>query len=274
MLNIAAAFREMHNNTTPLRLPNAWDAGSARIFEDLGASAIATTSAGVNWALGYPDGDLLPVNLLADLTKHIVRVIRIPLSVDVEGGYTTDPKKVGETIKPVLDAGAVGINIEDGEGSPGLLAAKIEDVRRTAASLGIELFINARTDVYLRGLAPEARLVEETCARAARYREAGADCIFIPAIFDPKDIAPIVQEIKLPVNLMAWPGLPAAAELGKLGVRRLSAGSGIPQVLWNHAAKLARAFLDTGESQPMAEDYMAHAKLQELFAGRWPNYLS
>jgi 2-methylisocitrate lyase-like PEP mutase family enzyme len=137
MLNIATTFREMHNNTTPLRLPNAWDAGGARIFEDLGAPAIATTSAGVSWALGYPDGDLLPVGLLADLTKHIVRVIRIPLSVDVEGGYTTDPKKVGETIKPVLDAGAVGINIEDGEGSPDLLAAKIEDVRRTAASLGL-----------------------------------------------------------------------------------------------------------------------------------------
>ena len=273
MVNPALAFREMHNNKTPLRLPNAWDAGSARIFEDLGAPAIATTSAGVSWALGYPDGNVLPVRLLAELTANIVRAIRVPLSVDVEAGYSNDPKAVGEVLRPVLAAGAVGINIEDGKESPDVLVTKIETIRNTATTLGIELFINARTDVYLQELVSAERRVEETYKRASRYRAAGADGIFVPALSNPKEIAIIAKEVQMPLNVLAWPGLPAADALGKLGVRRLSAGSGIPQVLWHHAAELARTFLETGDSKPLSEGYMAHAKLQELFAGRWPYYL-
>jgi 2-methylisocitrate lyase-like PEP mutase family enzyme len=274
MINIASAFREMHNNTEPLKLPNVWDAGSARIFEDLGASAIATTSAGVSWALGFPDGDALPVRALADLTRNIVRVIRIPLSVDVEGGYSDDPTQAAENIKPILDAGAVGINIEDSDKSPELLATKIEAVRKAASSLGLEVFINARTDVYLRGLAPEGKRVEETLKRAALYRSAGADGIFVPSLTDAKQITEIIEGVGMPLNLLAWPGLPPAAELGKLGVRRLSAGSGIPQVLWHHASELARDFIENGNSTPLSENFMAHSKLQDLFKGRWPTFLA
>jgi Phosphoenolpyruvate phosphomutase len=162
MVNVALAFREMHQNSTPLRLPNAWDAGSARTFKDLGAPAIETTSAGVNWAFGYPDGNVLPVRLLAELTANIVRVIRIPLSVDVEAGYTHNPANVGEVLKPVLAAGPVGINIEDGKDAPEMLTTKIESIRKSAAQLGVGLFINARTDVYLHELVPKERRVEET----------------------------------------------------------------------------------------------------------------
>jgi len=273
MVNVALAFREMHQNSTPLRLPNAWDAGSARIFEDLGAPAIATTSAGVSWAFGYPDGNVLPVRLLAELTANIVRVIRIPLSVDVEAGYAQDPANVGEVLKPVLAAGPVGINIEDGKDAPEVLATKIESIRKSAAQLGVELFINARTDVYLQELVPEERRVEETYQRASRYRSAGADGLFVPALVKPKEITMIAQEIQMPLNVLAWPGLPKADVLGELGVRRLSAGPGIPQVLWQHAAELARHFLETGDSKAMSKGYMAHGKLQQLFAGRWPHYL-
>jgi 2-methylisocitrate lyase-like PEP mutase family enzyme len=124
MSNLAKQFRDLHSAPELLILPNAWDAGSARLFEDAGAKAIATTSAGVCWALGYPDGNTLPIEKLAALVGTIRDAIHLPLSVDVEGGYTDDPKKIAQNLKPILEAGAIGINIEDGEGEPELLAQK------------------------------------------------------------------------------------------------------------------------------------------------------
>src|SRR5262249_4050863 len=149
---------------------NAWDAGTARLIESLGAKAVATTSAGVAWAHGYPDGDTLPVDRLIDTVAAITRVIRVPLTVDVEGGYAEDPAEVGKVIARVIEAGAVGINIEDGSGAPDLLARKIAAIKETAKRLGADLFVNARTDVYLRGLAPEGQRVAEVLARGKRYR--------------------------------------------------------------------------------------------------------
>src|SRR5262249_2800590 len=159
-----------------------WDAGSARLVESLGARAIATTSAGVAWAHGYPDGDALPIARLLETVRAIARVVRVPLSVDVEGGYADDPS---EHIAALVGAGAVGINIEDGAAPPELLAKKIAQAKSAAARRGVDLFVNARTDVYLRGLVPEAERVRETLARAARYRDAGADGIFVPKVVAP-----------------------------------------------------------------------------------------
>src|ERR1051326_2616860 len=188
MPNLAQTFRALHESDDILILPNAWDAGSAKVIENAGAKAIATSSAGVAWALGYPDGDVLPPRLLADFTTRITDVIHVPLSVDFEGGYTKNPAKIGENLKPIIDAGAVGINIEDGEGTPELLAKKIETARKTAESAGVNLFINARTDVYLQEIgSPESR-VGETIYRAARYRDAGADGIFVPGLSEPSAI--------------------------------------------------------------------------------------
>jgi 2-methylisocitrate lyase-like PEP mutase family enzyme len=235
-------------------------------MESVGAPAIATTSAGVAWAAGYPDGDKLPIAELARVAAAITRVARIPLSIDFEGGYADDPAAVGENIRPILDAGAVGINIEDGSGSPDLLAAKIERIRKTASAKGVALFINTRIDVYLRGLVPEAQRLDEVIARAARYREAGADGIFVPALVDPAAIRAVVTSTPLPVNLLAWKGLPPAAELASLGVRRLSAGSGICQSLWGRGAALAKAFLDEGASGPLADGAMSFAEINALFS--------
>src|SRR5258708_9897671 len=137
MRNLAETFHSLHKEKDILVLPNAWDAGSAKVIEDAGAKAIATSSAGVAWALGYPDGDVLPPRMLTDLTARITNVIRIPLSVDFEGGYTKNPAKAAENLKPIIDAGAVGINIEDGEGTLELLAKKIEKARNTAESVGV-----------------------------------------------------------------------------------------------------------------------------------------
>jgi len=265
MSDLATSFRALHQNTTPLRLANAWDAGSARLIESVGAPAIATTSAGVAWALGYPDGDTLPIRDLAAVVAAITRIIRVPLSVDFEGGYADDPAAVGENIAPLIDAGAVGINIEDGAGAPDKLAAKIEQIRRVAAGRGVDLFINARVDVYLKGLVPAADRVAEVIARARLYRDAGADGIFVPALVDPAQIRQVVEATPLPVNLLAWKDLPPAAALAALGVRRLSAGSGICQSLWGRAAALAKAFLAEGASGPLAEGGMTHPEINALF---------
>jgi 2-methylisocitrate lyase-like PEP mutase family enzyme len=264
----AATFRRMHGGPEPLRLPNAWDAGSARLFESLGASAIATTSAGVAWAQGYADGGKMPADVAIAAAASIVRVLRVPLSVDMENGYSDDAKAVGETVRRLFDVGVAGINIEDGTAAPGHLAAKIEAIKNAASKSGSDIFVNARTDVFLANLVDASKRVEETLSRGATYRAAGADGLFVPGLRDAAEIVAIVEGVDLPVNLMAWPGLAASDELGRLGVRRLSAGSGISQMLWGQAERLARDFLDTGRSESMAEGSMPYAQLQALFPGK------
>jgi 2-methylisocitrate lyase-like PEP mutase family enzyme len=263
----AQVFRRLHAEGL-LLLTNAWDAGSARLMESLGAKAVATTSAGVAWAHGYADGDHLPVRLLATTVAEVARVIRVPLTVDVEGGYSSDPAAVAEAVAMVIDAGAVGINIEDGAGTPDLLCAKLEQVKRVSARLGVDLFVNARTDVYLRGLAPKGRQVEETLARAERYRAAGADGLFVPGVVDAAEIRAIASAAGLPLNVMARPSLPSPSELEALGVRRLSAGSSISEAVFGRAAALATAFLRDGATASLTEGAMPYSKVNALMAPR------
>lgn len=263
----ASAFRRLHQNGL-LILANAWDAGSARLIESLGASAIATTSAGVAWAHGYADGDLLPVPLLLATVRDIARAIRVPLTVDVEGGYSSDPQAVGETVASVIGAGAVGINIEDGAGTPDLLCAKVEHVKRAAARNGADVFVNVRTDVYLRSLAPPEKRVEETLARAARYRAAGADGLFVPGVVERDEIRAITAGAGLPVNVLVRAGLPAAAELVELGVRRLSAGSDLAEACFGRIRSLASAFLIDGASEPLSEGAIPYPEVQALWGER------
>ncbi len=263
----AEAFRRLHQEGF-LILANAWDAGSARLIESLGARAVATTSAAVAWSHGYADGDLLPVPLLVATLRDIVRVIRVPLTVDMEGGYSSDPAAVGEAVGRVIDAGAVGINLEDGASAPDLLCAKIEQAKRAGARLGVDLFVNARTDVYLRGLAPKDRRVGETLARAERYRSAGADGIFVPALEDAAEIKAIASAVHLPLNILARPRLPPASELAALGVRRLSAGSDVAEVAYGRIAAVAAAFFRDGSSDVFVEGAMPYAEIQGLMAAR------
>lgn len=189
----AERFRALHAPGRMLVLPNAWDAGSACVIEACGAEAIATTSSGLAWACGHPDGDAIPPAVLAQAIGRIERVISVPLSVDAEGGYAQDHEQVGETVRALMDAGAVGVNLEDGSTHPpDALCAKIAAVRTVAERAGIALFVNARTDVFLRGLVSPERRVAETLARAARYRAAGCDGLFVPAVADPLDVAALV----------------------------------------------------------------------------------
>ena len=266
MSQSAATFRRLHSNTTPLRLPNAWDAGSARLFEDLGATAIATTSAGVAWALGYQDGRVLPTNEAVAAVLRMARVLTVPLSVDVEHGYSDNPQKVADSVMRLVDLGIAGINIEDGPDEATLLASKIEAIRNAVSKSGTDLFVNARCDVFLAGLVEKGRLVEESISRGRLYARAGADGLFLPGISGTRHIEAVVSEVSLPLNVMAWPGLGNAVELGRLGVRRLSAGSGVSQVLWGRAEALARDFLESGRSEPLAEGSMAYSRVQGLFS--------
>lgn len=266
MSDHAKQFHALHQGPTPLILANAWDAGSARLIESLGAKAIATTSAGVDWTLGYPDGNLLPVATLAEVAASITRVIKIPLSVDFEAGYSDNPASVAENIKPLLDAGVVGINIEDGGDPPTLLAAKIERLKKAAAGKGVDLFVNARTDVYLRGLVPEENRVTESLVRAKTYHAAGADGIFVPAVIQEGAIRDIAAGAGLPLNVLVRPGLAPAKDLGEWGVKRLSCGSGIAQMMWGYVANLTRGFLDKGESAPLLGSDMPYGELQALFS--------
>lgn len=260
MTDLSGDFRRLHEHGL-LRLPNAWDAVSARLAEEAGAKAIATTSAAVAWSLGYPDGDALPVDELAAAVARIVRMTRLPVTADIEGGYAEVPAEVGATVMRVLDAGAVGINIEDGRGSPDLLVRKIEAARAAADRVGMPLFINARTDVFLAGLGPEGARLDETLARAALYRQAGADGFFVPYL-PVEHAAAVAGACGLPLNLLDKPGLPGADELAALGVRRLSAGSGIAERAWGFVRGEMAAFLGQ-EADRAPLDYRA---LNALFA--------
>jgi 2-methylisocitrate lyase-like PEP mutase family enzyme len=261
--HLARVFQELHESGL-LILPNAWDAGSARIIAHAGAKAIATSSAAVAWSHGYPDGEAMPEEALVSAVRAIVRVVDIPVSVDLEAGYSSDAETTGALAARVIDAGAVGINIEDGAGSPDLLAAKIERIQERAAKAGICLWVNARVDVYLRKLREGEAAYQETVARARRYREAGANSIFVPAASGEALIERLVRGVILPLNVLAWPGVPPAEKLKELGVRRLSAGSGIAKVVLNRVHAMSQALLGDGRSDPFSEGALNNPEINRL----------
>jgi 2-methylisocitrate lyase-like PEP mutase family enzyme len=268
-MNTIPTFRKLHGNAKkPLILPNIWDVVGARLLESLGAKAVATSSGGVAWSLGYQDGSDMPVMLQARLAREIVRAVKIPVTVDFEGGYSDKPAVVAENLKPLIEAGIAGINIEDGTEEPGLLANKIEAIKKETSSMGVDLFINTRTDVYLQDLVADKKKVQETLDRAAVYQAAGADGLFVPGLTDTADIAHITEGTALPVNLMASPDLPKASELAKLNVRRLSAGTALAQIAYKQVARLAKDFLEKGDCGIFSEDALTYSELQQLFVGR------
>lgn len=262
-VDAARVFRELHQDGL-LILPNAWDAASARLIEHAGAKAIATSSAAIAWAHGYPDGEAIPPEVMLTAVREIVRAVRIPVSADFEAGYSSDPAAAAAMVGRVIEAGAVGINIEDGAAPPDLLAAKIDGIRHATASSGIDLWINARTDVFLRRLLEGEAAYDEAVSRARRYRDAGASSIFVPAVADRTLIARLVADVDLPLNVLALPGVPPAAVLREIGVRRLSAGSGIAKVLLGQAYNMATAFLADGSGEPFRAGAFGNPELNQM----------
>lgn len=238
-------FRQLHQGPELLKIANVWDAGSAVLVQALGVPALATTSAGLAWALGYADGNHLPIAEHAAAIRRIARVARVPLSADSEAGYSDDPAVAADNVMRLVEAGAVGINLEDGAGAPDLLCRKIDAIKAAAARAGVDLFINARCDVYLRNLAP-GRSVDEVLLRARDYAAAGADGLFAAGVTLAADIEALVDGQPLPLNVMARPTLPSLAELQRLGVRRISAGSAIAEAAWGRAQRAVAGFLQHG----------------------------
>jgi 2-methylisocitrate lyase-like PEP mutase family enzyme len=260
-----ASFRELHAPGRILVLPNAWDAGSARVVESCGAAAIATTSAGLAWSRGYADGHHLPPAILERAVGEIVRVLKVPLSVDAEGGYSSDPKAVGETVAAIAAAGAAGINLEDGVDPPDLLCAKLAAVRAAAAKAGADLFVNVRTDVYLHALVPPERALEETLARGRRYLAAGADGLFVPLLADPDGLRTVASEIALPLNALVVAALPGVDELRALGVRRVSAGAAVARAAYGVARAAATEMLKDGRFGAMLRHGAESGDMNGLF---------
>lgn len=245
----ALHFRSLHVPGEPLVLVNAWDAASARIIAAAGARAVATTSAGVAWSLGAPDGDALGREVAVDLVRRVATAVPLPVTADIESGYGDTADEVASTIAAVLAAGAVGVNIEDAchRGETPLRpvdeqCARLAAVRTAADGAGIPLYVNARVDTFLRG----AGGVRETVARAEAYLAAGADGVFVPGTVDPAMVAALVAAIPAPLNILAGPGAPAVAELAKLGVARVSLGSAVAEAAYAVARRAAEEAFSAG----------------------------
>ncbi len=246
----AARFHALHQDL--LILPNAWDAGSAKLIELAGAKAIATSSAAVACARGYADGHHLPFEKLLATLGEIARVIALPISVDMEGGYSDDVGEVGANVAALIERGAAGINLEDGAGAHGLHLRKIEAARAAAQRVGVELYINARTDVFLKRLVPAEQAVEEAIRRGRRCLEAGASGVFVPFAMKGEDIKALAEGLPAPLNIMGWAGVPDAAALKALGVKRLSAATSIFHASAAAIRSAAAAFLADGDSETLA----------------------
>jgi 2-methylisocitrate lyase-like PEP mutase family enzyme len=204
----ATAFHQLHHADQILVLPNCWDVLSAAVLREAGAKAIATTSAGLAWAHGYPDGEKLPVDALIRAIREITQVIDLPLTVDLESGFTDDIATLATTIDAVIDAGAVGINLEDGSKTPELLASKIHIVKEVSNRKDVPLFLNARTDVVLRSLVTEPETMSEVVRRGTLYRQASGDRFFVPGLVQLDKIRAIVESVDVPLNVLAIRGQP------------------------------------------------------------------
>jgi 2-methylisocitrate lyase-like PEP mutase family enzyme len=236
-----STFKALHAQSAPLLLPNAWDAASAKLLQMDGAKAIATSSAAVAWSLGYADGGALPRDELLAAVRRIARVVSVPLTIDLEDGYSNDPQEVAQLIKTLSDCGVVGINLEDGAGSAQLLAGKIAAIRQ---ALGTQpLFINARTDVYLKGLAQGAAAIALCIERLKSYQAAGADGAFVPGMATVADVTQLTAAVHMPLNLMTTPALAPIHALFAAGAKRFSAGPTLFQTSYSYGRTQAQRFM-------------------------------
>jgi len=242
-----AKFRALCAPGQILVLPNVWDAASARLVQEAGASAIATSSAAVAWCHGYADGEAIPTETALAAVSEIIRVTSVPVSVDSESGYSSDPAKVADFVSALINLGAVGINLEDGKGPPQLLCDKIIAIKRAAKSKSADIFINARCDVYLQNLVEDDRKFDEAIRRGKLYADAGADGLFLPAMTDIAQIRNAVHAVSLPVNILIMKIAPGVAELKAAGVRRVSAGALTGRAAYGQAQQAVRMLLSEGK---------------------------
>ncbi len=267
----AEQFRKLHHGPRMLLLPNAWDVASARILEECGHPAIATSSAAVAFTLGYPDGQRISRGEMLEVAGRIARAVDIPVTADLEAGYGTTVKDMVETVRAAIAAGIIGMNLEDVTGDDesslvdtALQVEKIRAIRETAKSLGVPFVLNARTDIYLLPVGPEASRFERTVERLRAYRDAGADCLFAPGLYDRETIAKLVKAVEAPVNILANPACPPLAELEEIGVARVSAGSGIMRAAMGLVRRIGKEMLESRSCEMMFAGTIPHAELNRM----------
>lgn len=270
----AVAFRELHRGPKILVLPNAWDCLSARIFEQAGFPAIATTSGGIAAVLGYPDGQHIRASEMLEVTGRIAQSVSVPVTADLEAGYGASATDISEVMKAAIRAGIIGANFEDGRGpnQPLVDIARqvelIKTIRETANTCDIPFVLNARVDVYIYGVGDDANRFQEALRRATAYRDAGADCIFLIGLRDRDTIARLVREIGCPINIMAGPGTPTVSELEKIGVARVTFGSGPLRAMLPFMRRMADDLRESGGSDLLAQTEFTHAIVNQLFQKR------
>ena len=268
----ADALRALHVPGRPLVLLNAWDAGSAAVIARAGARAVATTSAGAANALGFPDGQHLTREQMISMVAPIAAAVDVPVTADMEAGYGDGPDHAAATARGVIEAGAVGLNLEDtaDAGDNPLLpipafVAKIEAVRAVSAEAGVPLVLNARTDVFIAAVGDPATRLDRAIERGRAYLAAGADCIFVPAVADAGVIAALVEGIGGAVSVLAGAGAPSVAELAALGVARISVGSGAYRAALALARTMAEEAYGSGSFETMLSSQVPFDEAQTLF---------
>jgi 2-methylisocitrate lyase-like PEP mutase family enzyme len=266
----ATSFREMHRGPKALLLPNVWDVASARVIEKAGFPAIATTSAGIAFSVGYPDGQWISRQQMLARVGRIARAVTVPVSADVEAGYGHRPEDAARTAAGIIEVGAIGMNLEDGTLDPAqplldraLQVEKILAIREAGRKAGVELVLNARTDVYWGEVGPAELRYDEVLQRTRAYRDAGADCVFVPGLRDPETISRLVREVGCPVNILGGPGSPPVPELEKLGVARVSLGSGPMRATLGVLRRVAEELKNSGTYQGL-ENAPSYAEVNQL----------
>jgi 2-methylisocitrate lyase-like PEP mutase family enzyme len=266
----AETLRRLHEKPNILVLPNVWDLASACLVEQAGFPALATTSSGIAFSLGLPDGEKISRDTMIEVCGRIARRAKVPVSADIEAGYGPDPRDTEETVRRCIEAGIVGGNLEDGTHDPkaplcslDLAVARIRAARRAGNAAGVPFVINARTDHYLAGGKLDEAGFAETLRRGKAYHEAGADCIFIPGLQDLPTISRLVQAIGAPINILARPKGPSVPELKAAGVARLSVG-GMLMLATLGLVRRAAAELSSTGTFGFAEGMAMHAEMNRL----------
>lgn len=271
----AEQFRKLHHGPRLLLLPNAWDVVSARILEECGHPAIATSSAAVAFSLGYPDGQRISRQEMLEVAGRIARAVDVPVTADLEAGYGTTAKDMVETVEAAIEAGVIGMNLEDvtgdEEGSCVDLPLQVEKIRAVsdaAKALGVPFVLNARTDIYLMPIGPEATRFERTVERLRAYRDAGASCLFAPGVYDRETIAKLVNAVEAPLNILASPACPPIAELERIGVARVSAGSGLMRAALGLVRRIGKEMIESRSCETMFAGSIPHAELNRMMMRR------
>jgi 2-methylisocitrate lyase-like PEP mutase family enzyme len=290
----ASRLLELHHASQPLVLINAWDAASAAMVEHCGLPAVATSSAALANALGFPDGQYLPWEQMLEAVARVCSAVKTPVTADIESGFAADVTALETSITQIIHAGAVGVNLEDvmpanaafkndsakqvdanvRHGSPLFplpdQIMRIQATRRASQAAGIHLVINARTDAYWQAGVDSAEALRNTLERGKAYLQAGADCIFVPGLRNAEHIKTVIDHLRTvhqepAINILAGPGVPSIPDLAKLGVKRVSYGSGPHRAAMGLLRRIADEARTSGTFKTLTEGAVPYEEMNGLF---------